>query len=150
MKLVEFKDYCGKLVLKSRMYLGIIFLLLVSLIYVSAKPKVYPVPGSKILLFAFYKYNYTPEDYPKTFLKWELQSPLVNKQKLIEQVRENRLYSYYRPKKAFRRQDGSWVVVGKREVFTDKPTFQVLKKGRFTIVVKNVAGKLYVDEEEWR
>jgi len=148
----EFKDYCTKLVLKSRILLLLVILLLTALVVVSARPKSALAPGSKYLLFAIYKFNYTPEDYEKTFLKWELLSPLIDKEKLIKQVKENRLYSYFRPKtvKRVRDEEGVWVVCGRRVIFTDSPQFQKLKEGRFCVRIKNVEGKFFVEKKWWR
>jgi len=151
-KIPEFKDYCTRLVLKSRILFLLVILLLIALVVVSARPKSALAPGSKYLLFAVYKFNYTPEDYRKTFLKWELQSPLIDKEKLISQVEENRIYSYFRPKVARKdpSEEGAWIVCGKRVIFTDSPRFQRLKEGRFCVKVKNVDGKFFVEDKWWR
>jgi len=150
-RILEFKDYCSGLVLRNRIYLGVMFLLFLALLYTTVTPKIYEAPGTKYLLFAVYKYNYTPEDYRKTFLKWELQSPLLDKEKLIKQVEENRIYSYFRPKRVrkLKNEKGAWLVCGKRVVFTDSPQFQKLKQGYFCARIKNVGGKFFVEEEKW-
>jgi len=151
MRILEFKDYCGKLVLKSRIYLLIIFILPIVLAFNSAKPKVVDIPGNKYLLFAVLKYNYAPEDYERTFLKWELQSPLIDRKKLIDTVQRERLYSYFRPSSARKLQEeGSWIVCGRRIVYTDSPAYKRLREGKFCVRLKNISGKIFVDREWWR
>ena len=151
MRILEFKDYCGKLVLKSRIYLGIIFILLTALVFVSAEPKIVDVPGNKYLLFAILKYNYTPEDYEKTILKWELQSPLIDRKKHVETVQKERLYSYFRPSSARKLQErGSWIVCGRRIIYTDSPAYKRLREGKFCVRLKNISGKIFADKEWWR
>lgn len=148
--MVEFKEYCTKLVLKSRILgaLAVLFFLLA--VYFATVQKPCMSTGDRYLLFTMLKYNYTPETYPKTFLSWELKNPLINKDQLIKEVQQNRIYSYFRPFKAVKGEKGEWVIVGFRETFTDSPTFQVLRKGTFTVWVKNVEGKFFVEKEQWR
>ena len=148
--MVEFKEYCTKQVLKSRILGVLVFLLFVLTVYFATVQKPCISTGDRYLLFTMLKYNYTPETYPKTFLSWELENPLVNKEQLIREVQQNRLYSYFRPFKARKIDNGVWVVVGFRETFTDTPKFQVLRKGTFVVQVKNVGGKFFVAKESWR
>ena len=152
MKVFEFKDYCGKLVLKNRIYLFLIAVLLLVAVFLSVRPKVAEVPGSRYLLFTVLKYNYTPLDYEKTFLPFEFTSPLIDREKLIKTVKEERLYSYFRPKRAEKvnNDEDVWIVCGKRTTFTDSPSFRKLRSGRFCVRLKNIGGKIFVDREWWK
>jgi len=149
-RIPEFKDYCSKVVLKSRIFAFLSLLLFIGLIVVSTAPKVAVAPSERYLLYAMLKYNYTPEDYRKTFLKWELKNPLIDKEKLIKYVEENRIYSYFRPYRAtYDEKNKEWVIVGKRLIWTDKPSYSVLRKGKFAVKVRNVSGKFFVEKEKW-
>jgi len=112
LRVLEFKDYCAKLVLRNYILTGIVFILLVALGVALTKPKVAVVPGNRYLLFALLKLNYTPEDYPKTYLSWEFVGPLqeLEKKKNVETVKKERIYSYFRPTRIKRLQEEGYFV----------------------------------------
>ena len=151
MRVLEFKDYCAKLVLRNYILTGIVFILLVALGVALTKPKVAVVPGNRYLLFALLKLNYTPEDYPKTYLSWEFVGPLqeLEKKKNVETVKKERIYSYFRPTRIKRLQEEGYLVCGHRVIFTDSP-FRRIREGVFCVKLKNVEGKVYIEESFWK
>jgi len=149
MRILEFKDYCGKLVLRTRILTALVVLFGFLTLYFSLTPKVADVPESRYLLFALYKFNYTPDDYEKTFLKMELPSPFQDRRKLVEEVKRERIYSYFRPLSVLKTKDGV-KVCGYRVIFTDSPSFTVLRRGRFCVELSNVQGKVFIRSKRWK
>ena len=149
MRILSFKDYCAKLVLRSYILAGAVFVLLVALGVALTKPKVAEVPGNRYILFAFLKFNYTPEDYPKTYLSWEFLGPLqeVERKRNIETIRRERIYSYFRPTTVRKLQEG-YLVCGHRLIFTEPP-FRRLREGTFCAKLKNIEGKVYAEKTFW-
>lgn len=150
MKVLEFTNYCSKKALENRIMKIVIVVLLFLCVLLAVKPKQAVVPFSNYLNFSFLKYNYIPDDYYKTLnIPIEYYSPLMDKQKLIDTVKRQRLYSYFRPRSMKRTSSGVWIC-GFRRLWTDYPKLSILRQGRFCAFYTNINGKLYVSKEVWK